>query len=96
MANTLLVVVVLALLSACTTPSQVILPSGETGYKLYCVGGNQCLEKADKICPSGFVVVSSDIRRHAEPGIGGIPVWSYDKRMLIQCEEQSGPTGEAI
>ncbi len=81
MNNIILIFSVVYLLSACATARMITLPSGAEGYDIKCRSMEfpACHHKADKVCPNGYDVISSDY--------GGATVYSDDHLfMLIECK----------
>jgi hypothetical protein len=55
--------IVLALLTGCTTTQEIRRPDGSVEYLIACgasLGWNICYDKANKICPSGYKTLSED------------------------------------
>jgi len=68
----------------------ITLPSGKKGYNIDCSGTavsvSKCYEKAGKVCPNGYNVVTS----HNQPGVmsnfnGGL-IATSNKGMVIECK----------
>ncbi len=81
MNNIILIFSVVFLLSACATARKTTLPNGFEGYDIKCRSREfpACHYKADKVCPNGYDVISSDYQ--------GATVYSDDYLfMLIECK----------
>lgn len=85
-----------ALLSACTTAREVVLPItliGQRAYSIDCSGANiswsHCYQKAGKVCPQGYLILQKPYQHgeHVVPGdvfqLAGAS--SDHRRMLIEC-----------
>jgi hypothetical protein len=56
-------VVIAVATSACTTTQEIRRPDGSTEYLVACgagLGWNICYNKANHICPSGYITLSED------------------------------------
>ena len=81
MNNIILIFSVVFLLSACATARKTTLPSGAEGYDIKCRSREfpACHYEADKVCPDGYDVISSDHQ--------GATLYSDDYLfMLIECK----------
>ena len=81
MNNIILIFSVVYLLSACATAKKITLPGGAEGYDIKCrsMESPACHYKADKVCPDGYDVISSDHQ--------GATVYSDDYLfMSIECK----------
>jgi hypothetical protein len=81
MNNIILIFSVVCLLSACATARKITLPSGAEGYDIKCRSREfpACNYEADKVCPNGYDVISSDHQ--------GATIYSDDYLfMLIECK----------
>jgi hypothetical protein len=71
-------------LPACTaTVRQVSIPGGAAGYQIQCSGiqrtWNDCNSEAQKICPTGYYVVSTI---KGEPG----SAYQYQRVITVRCK----------
>jgi len=57
---------VVTVLSACATSTQIIGPSGSPAYAIKCGAAalTACYEKAGEICPNGYSILTSDGARY--------------------------------
>jgi hypothetical protein len=85
---------VFVLLTACTTATEIGLPSGNQGYALNCSGGMwaDCFKKAGEICNGrGYDILSRDESTGAvtvvNPQLGLATTRPTSEReMIVQCK----------
>jgi len=57
------VILILTILTGCTTTQQIRRPDGTVEYLIACgagLGWNICYNKANEICPTGYTTISED------------------------------------
>jgi len=86
MKNVLMLVFLVAAYS-CATSTEVMLPSGQSGYSITCHENKTgCYEKAQEVCPKGYEMIDTSAATNGSM-INNNVTLSSQHTMLIDCKK---------